>query len=164
MRQLFLFRWIAPFSRSSHLVFISSFSSPFIIILDANIPIHTLQATPRYQTLVVLDLQFYSFALLCFVGKLWWIGPLCSFSSLGTVSIVRCPTCHYWAFRFIPFPSTRLRVLFTLLFLCFHSCCSTESLSTSLPPSFYSFWLFCCHGSQGRFPGRPKIFRSVEFG
>jgi hypothetical protein len=49
-------------------------SSPFIIILDANIPIHPLQATPRYRTLVVLELQFYSFALLCFVGKLWWIG------------------------------------------------------------------------------------------
>jgi hypothetical protein len=114
MLHLFLFRWIALFSRSSHLVFVSSFSSPFIITLDANIPIHPLQATPRYGTLVVLDLQFYSFALLCFVGKLWWIGPLCSFSSMGTVSIVRCPACHYWAFRFIPFPSTQLRVLFTL--------------------------------------------------
>jgi hypothetical protein len=109
---LFLFRWIAPFSRSSHLVFISSFSFPFIII-----SIHPLQATPRYQTLVVLDLQFYSFALSCFVGKLWWIGPLCSFSSLGTVSIVRCPACHYWAFRFIPFPLTRLRILITLSIL-----------------------------------------------
>jgi hypothetical protein len=51
------------------------------------------------------------------VGKLWWIGPLRSFSSLGTGSIVRCPTCHYWAFRFIPFPLTRLRVLITLLVL-----------------------------------------------
>jgi hypothetical protein len=111
---LILFRWIAPFSRSSHLVFISSFSSPFILILDANIPIHPLQAAPWYRTLVVLDLQFYSFALLCFVGKLWWIGPLCSFSSLGTVSIVRCPACHYMAFHFIPFPLTRLRVLITL--------------------------------------------------
>jgi hypothetical protein len=90
------------------------FFFPFIIILDANIPIHPLQATPQYQTLVVLDLQFYSFALLCFIGKLWCIGPLCSFSSLGTVSIVRCPTCYYWAFRFIPFPVTQLRVLITL--------------------------------------------------
>jgi hypothetical protein len=53
------------------------------------------------SSLVDLELQFYSFALACFVGKLWWIGPLCSFSSLGTISIVRCPTCHYWAFRFI---------------------------------------------------------------
>jgi hypothetical protein len=106
--------WIALFSRSSHLVFISSFSSPFIIILDKKIPIHPLQATPWYRTLVVLELQFYSFALSCFVGKLWWIGPLCSFSSLGTVSIMRCPTCHYWAFRLVPFPSTRLRVLITL--------------------------------------------------
>jgi hypothetical protein len=114
MLHLFLFRWIALFSRSSHLIFISSFSSPFIIILDANIPIHPLQATPRYRTLVVLELQFYSFALSCFVGKLWWIGPLCSFGSLGTVSIVRCLTCHYWAFHFIPFPLTRLRVLITL--------------------------------------------------
>jgi hypothetical protein len=111
---LFLFRWISPFSQSSHLVFLSSFSSPFIIILDANIPTLPLQATPRYRTLVVLVLQFYSFALSCFVGKLWWIGPLCSFSSLGTVSIVRCPTCHYWTFCFIPFPSTCLCVLFTL--------------------------------------------------
>jgi hypothetical protein len=114
MLHLFLSRWIALFFRSSHLVFISSFSSPFIIILDANIPIHPFQATPRYRTLVVMDLQFYSFALSCFVGKLWWIGSLCSYSSLGTVSIVRCPTCHYWAFRFIPFPSPRLRVLITL--------------------------------------------------
>jgi hypothetical protein len=79
---------------------------PFLPKLTSrlNIPIHTLQATPWYQTLVVLDLQFYLFALLCFVGKLWWIGPLCSFSSLDTVSIVRSPTCHYWVFRFIPFP------------------------------------------------------------
>jgi hypothetical protein len=115
MLHLFLLRWIALFSRSSHLVFISSFSSPIIIIiLDANIPIHPLQATPRYRTLVVLELQFYSFALSCFVGKLWWIGPLCRFSSLGTVSIVQCLTCHYWAFRFIPCPCNRLRVLITL--------------------------------------------------
>jgi hypothetical protein len=114
MLHLFLFRWIALFSRSSYLVFISSLSSPFIIILAANIPIYPLQATPWYRTLVVLDLQFYSFALACFVGKLWWIGPLCSFSSLGTVSIVLCPACHYWAFRFVPFPSTHLRVLITL--------------------------------------------------
>jgi hypothetical protein len=66
------------------------------------------------SSLVDLELQLYSFALACFVGKPWWIGPLCSFSSLGTVSIVRCPTCHYWAFRFIPFPLTQLRVLITL--------------------------------------------------
>jgi hypothetical protein len=65
--------------------------------------------------LVVSDLQFDSFASSCFVGKLWWIGPLCTFSSLGTVSIVRCSTCHYWASRFIHFHSTRLRVLITLL-------------------------------------------------
>jgi hypothetical protein len=95
----------------------------------------------RLSSLVDLELQFYSFALACFVGKLWWTGPLCSFSSLGTVSIVRCWRCLYWAFRFIPFPLTCFRVLFTLLFLCFHSCCSTKILSTSLPPSFYSFWL-----------------------
>jgi hypothetical protein len=98
--------------------------SPFLLKLTSRLHffiffsgMFPLQATPRYQTLVVLDLQFYSFALLCFVGKLWWIGPLCSFSSLGTVSIVRCPACHYWVFRFIPFPSTRLRVLITLLVL-----------------------------------------------
>jgi hypothetical protein len=86
------------------------------ININANIPIHALQqVTPPYRTLVVLDLQFYSFALLCFVGKLWWLGPLCHYSSLGTVSIVRCSTCHYWAFRFIHFLSTRLRLLITLL-------------------------------------------------
>jgi hypothetical protein len=70
----------------------------------------------RLSSSVDLELQFYSFTFACFIGKLWRIGPLCSFSSLGTVSIVRCPTCHYWAFCFIPFPSTRLHVLFTLFF------------------------------------------------
>jgi hypothetical protein len=86
------------------------------INIDANIPIHALQVTPWYWTLVVLELQFYSFALSRFLGKLWWIGPLYQFSSLGTVSIVWCSTCLYWAFRFIQFLLTRLRVLITLLF------------------------------------------------
>jgi hypothetical protein len=40
----------------------------------------------RLSSLVDLELQFYAFALACFVGKLWWIGPLCSISSLGVPS------------------------------------------------------------------------------
>jgi hypothetical protein len=86
--------------------------------------------------------------------ELWWIGPLCRFSSLGTVSIVRCSTCLYWASRFIHFLSTRLGVLITLLFPSFDFCCSTEILSTNLLLlSHCSCW--CCrHESQGRFPRR----------
>jgi hypothetical protein len=59
-----------------------------------------------------------------------------------------------------------LRVLFTLLFLCFHFCCSTKILSTiSLPPSFYSFWLFCRHESQGRFSAdNPKASTALSLG
>jgi hypothetical protein len=85
------------------------------VILATPIRIDGLQVTPRYQILVVLDLQFYSFALSCFIGKLWWIGHLCPFSSLGTVSIVQCSTWLYWAFLFTHFLSTLLRVLITLL-------------------------------------------------
>ena len=104
----------SPFLLLAHILLTILSYPPFSSPSDANIPIHALQVTPRYQTLVVSDLQFDSFASSCFVGKLWWIGPLCTFSSLGTVSIVRCSTCHYWASRFIHFHSTRLRVLITL--------------------------------------------------
>ncbi len=113
---------------------------------------------------VDLDLQFFSFAPACFGGKLWWIGPLCRFSSLGTVSIVRCSTCLYWASRSIHFLSTRLGVLITLLFPSFDLCSSTEILSTNLLLlSHCSCW--CCrHESQGRFPRRSQIICSFEFG
>jgi hypothetical protein len=94
--------------------------------------------------LVDQDLQFYSFTLTCFVGKLWWIGSPSHFTSLGTVSIVRCLTCLYWAFCFTHFLSALLRILITLFFLIFNFCCSTKILSTNLPPlSYHSCW--CCH-------------------
>jgi hypothetical protein len=114
MLHLFLFRWIALFSQSSHLISFFFFffplhhhrrhkhpnsSSPS----DSSVP---NIASPRPSILFICPL--------CLIGKLWWIGPLCCFSSMGTVSIVQCPTYHYWAFRCIPFPSTRLRVLITL--------------------------------------------------
>jgi hypothetical protein len=101
--------------------------------------------------LVDLELQFYSFNLSCFVGKLWWIGPPCHFSSLGTVSIMRCSTCLYWAFCFTHFLSTQLRILITLLFLIFNFCCSTKILSTNLPPLYYhSFRYIWFEPVQGR--------------
>ncbi len=101
--------------------------------------------------LVDLELQFYSFALSCFVGKLWWIGPLCTFSSLGTVSIaVRCSTCHYWASRFIHFLLTRLGVLITLLVFATSIIRTTVGSATSssvdLDLQFFSFAPSCLVG------------------
>jgi hypothetical protein len=87
------------------------------------------------------------------VSVLWVPSALCGAQPVITGHSVASP------FPFDLFARLVYFVVFVFSLLLFH-----QNPVDKPSAFFYSFWLFSCHESQGRFPGRSEIFRSVEFG